>query len=112
MVEALTDVEVEDHFHRVLGQMFPAGPHYLLEPSCSVQILPQYLIQLTTRWGSVYSSAPLFTRVSSINGHRSDDTTTKSVVDCQPRVSPSAVMDTLMAEHGVSYGQDMISTEI
>ncbi|XP_059902154.1 uncharacterized protein LOC132453327 [Gadus macrocephalus] len=47
---------------------------------------PHSLIQLTTRWWSVDSSAPLFTRVSKTCGLRSDDTITKSIIDLRPRV--------------------------
>ncbi len=39
------------------------------------------------RWWSVDSSAPLFTRVSKTYGRRSDETTTKSIIDLRPRVS-------------------------
>ncbi|KAI3363950.1 hypothetical protein L3Q82_001557 [Scortum barcoo] len=57
----------------------------------------------------VDNSAPLFTRVSKTYGRRSDETTTKSIIDLRPRVSyplvPRALMDTLMLEHGVRYGQ-------
>ena len=47
---------------------------------------PCHRNQLTTRWWSVDSSAPLFTRVSKTHGQRSDDTITKSIIDLWPRV--------------------------
>ena len=50
-------------------------------------IKESHLIQLTTRWWSVDSSAPLFTRVSRTCGRRSADTTIKSIIDLRPRVS-------------------------
>ena len=50
-------------------------------------ILPHQLILLTTRWGSVDSSAPLFTQVSNTYSHRLNDTTLKTIIDCQPCVS-------------------------
>uniref|UniRef100_A0A3Q3WVN2 G protein-activated inward rectifier potassium channel 3 n=1 Tax=Mola mola TaxID=94237 RepID=A0A3Q3WVN2_MOLML len=40
VVEAPPEVGVEDHFHRVLSQTFPADPHYSLGPTWSVRLLP------------------------------------------------------------------------
>ncbi len=55
-------------------------------PSLS-SFLPHHRIQLTTRWLSVDNSAPLLTRVSKTYGRRSDETTTKSIIDLRSRVS-------------------------
>lgn len=47
-------------------------------------ILPHHTIQLTTRWRSVGSSAPLLTWVTITYGHPPDDTTTtKKTTDCR-----------------------------
>ncbi|KAI3359296.1 hypothetical protein L3Q82_002811 [Scortum barcoo] len=41
----------------------------------------------------VDSSAPLFTRVSKTYGRRSDETTTKSIIDLRPRVPGATCTD-------------------
>ncbi|KAK0148965.1 hypothetical protein N1851_010649 [Merluccius polli] len=66
MVKALPEVGVEALSDRRLCQTFPADPH--------------------NTFGSA-SSAPLFARVSKTCGRKSDDTTTKSIIDLRPRVS-------------------------
>ncbi|KAK0132992.1 hypothetical protein N1851_031638 [Merluccius polli] len=66
MVKALPEVGVEALSDRRLYQTFPADPH--------------------DTFGSA-SSAPLFARVSKTCGRKSDDTTTKSIIELRPRVS-------------------------
>ncbi|KAK0151297.1 hypothetical protein N1851_007562 [Merluccius polli] len=66
MVKALPEVGVEALSDRRLCQTFPADPH--------------------DTFGSA-SSAPLFARVSKTCGRKSDDTTTKSIIELRPRVS-------------------------
>ena len=43
VVEAPLEVGVEDHFHRVLSQTFPADPHYSLGPASSLQLPVPFL---------------------------------------------------------------------
>lgn len=64
-------------------------------------ILPWYLIQLSNRLWSVDSSASFFTCVSKTYGCKFDAPTIKLIID----LGRSALMDTLMFEHGVCYGQ-------
>jgi len=52
-----------------------------------IGILPHQRSQLTTRWWSVDSSAPLFTRMSRTYRRKSNATSTKSIIELQPRVS-------------------------
>ncbi|MEQ2233696.1 hypothetical protein ILYODFUR_024402 [Ilyodon furcidens] len=84
MLKALPEVGVEAPPHGRLRQVFLK---IRLGLPCLTGILPHHQSQLTTRLWSVKSSAPLFTRVSKTCGHRSDDTTTKSIIELQPRVS-------------------------
>ena len=60
----------------------------------------------TTRWWLVDGSGPLFTRVSRTYGRKSNDTTTKSIIELWPRVSWCQV------QVKVGYGQSMTSTEV
>lgn len=73
----------------------------------SVWHLPRHLIQPTTRWWSVNSSAPLFIPESGAWGRRSADMTKKSIIDLKQSILvPSALEETLMLKHGVIHRLD------
>lgn len=76
-LRALTTVGVEDLLDRGLGQMFPTKPHNTFG---SVQPSPP-------EPNSVDSSALLLTQVSEKYGWRSDETTTKCIIDLLSKVS-------------------------
>ncbi|XP_056114747.1 uncharacterized protein LOC130091080 [Rhinichthys klamathensis goyatoka] len=85
LVEAPPEVGVEDLSDRRLGQTFPADPYSTFGSAESVQLPPPP--SDPTHHQVVISSDPLFTRVSKTYGRRSDEMTTKSIIDLRPRVS-------------------------
>ncbi|KAI3363732.1 hypothetical protein L3Q82_001348 [Scortum barcoo] len=83
------EVGVEDLLDRGLSQTFSKDPHNMFGSTRSVQLPPIHASGSNSPPGGdrLTSSAPLFTRVSKTYGRRSDETTTKSIIDLRPRVS-------------------------
>ncbi|XP_054882150.1 transmembrane protease serine 3-like [Poeciliopsis prolifica] len=88
VLKVLLEMGVKATSHRGFRQTFPADPHNMFGPARSVRHPPPLLepTPMVEEW-LVDSSAPLFTRESKTYGHRSDETTTKSIIKLWPWVS-------------------------
>lgn len=93
MAKALSKVRVEISSHREAL------------PGVLTSVLPNYRSQHTSRWWSVDSSVPFFTRTC---GRKSDETTTKSII----KLVTSVNMDTFIPKHVVCYRQSVTSTTV
>lgn len=98
---------------RFFFQAFLANAHYTFWSTGYVQHHPQPS-ELTTRWCSVDSTVPLFTRVFKTFSCRSEDMTTKSMIDLRPRVPWCHVQlwRHTFVKHGVHNRQTIKSTEV
>ncbi|KAK0146122.1 hypothetical protein N1851_014617 [Merluccius polli] len=87
MVKALPEVGVEALSDRRLCQTFPADPHNTFGSARSDRHPPPPSQPTHHQVVISSSSAPLFARVSKKCSRKSDDTTTKMIIELRPRVS-------------------------